>query len=436
MSDPEKQVVSAVENTTDTQKLKEGNNTPFKIQTYAEKVKDGPIWLHIRNTIDPKWEIWKIAWNKIDKILEWEESSEKSPEKVKARADILKVMDSRIEETLPEWQDIDSIAKILKKPDWTKFETEKKAKEFLREQFLSWEIKSLDIKNTDNWTTKYENILKNNKKLADLNTEKNPEFAKELIWVYWIDEIEWYEWLIKSAWKRWKKLPTNLEEFDAFINEQWEYIVSQNNSDKKDIGKDIENYNKIIKANPDNEKARWILAFLEKLFNKDWDFNTFYNWNLWKLPEWLDKMSPSIKKVLEVWMSQIWVNERDGSADKYLQEIWHKWRKSAWNENAWCAAFVNWTLKKSWMDYNSSLASQSFINWSWKWHVWFKIWNQLLWWNQSDMVSLKPLNLDKVEWWVMPDNRWEIHRRWESTFNQNKIPDWAILVFSSSKNTR
>jgi hypothetical protein len=91
---------------------------------------------------------------------------------------------------------------------------------------------------------------------------------------------------------------------------------------------------------------------------------------------------------------------------------------------------------KSWMDYNSSLASQSFIKWAWKWHVWFKVWNQLLWWNQSDMVSLKPLNLDKVQWWVMPDNRWEIHRKWDSDFDKKNIPDWAILVFTSSKNTR
>ena len=123
-------------------------------------------------------------------------------------------MDSRIEKALPEWQNIDSIAKIIKKPDWTKFETEEKAKEFLREQFLKWEIKSLDIKNEKDWTTKYEKFLEKNSELNKLNTEKNPEFVKELIWIYWDEEIEGYSKILSE-----KNVKT-LEEADKVIVEE------------------------------------------------------------------------------------------------------------------------------------------------------------------------------------------------------------------------
>ena len=406
-----------IENNQDIQKKVDN---PFSQENIARKIAKEPLSVQRMASKEMPKDLKAYAKERAESLFDWKETNEKTPGKIRNE--------------IVDW--------ILKEKLWEKYEKYIKTwytKEVLREKYLESNKKILVAKDKD-WkeikSEKYIQILEKNKNFAKLNTDDNPNFTKELLIVYWEKEIEWYEWLIETVWKRWEKLPTTLEEFDSFIDEKAENFVSYGNTSKKEIWVDIENYKKIIEANPNNEKAKWILGFLEKLFNMDWNFNNFYNWNLWKLPEWLEEIPPSIRKVLEVAMSQVWVNEMDGSADKYLQEIWHTWRRSAWDKNAWCAAFVNWTLMKSWMDYNSSLASQSFINWAWKWHVWFKVWNQLLWWNQSDMVSLKPLNLGKVKWWVMPDNRWEIHRRGDNWFDQNKIPDWAILVFSSSKSTR
>jgi len=110
-------------------------------------------------------------------------------------SDILKNLDVKIIKTLPEGQSIDKIAKILKKPDWTNFSNIAEAKDFLREQFLKWEIKDLDkplidtswnILRDKNWDkiTVFSKILEKNSILWDIERE-NSSLAKDIISLYW-----------------------------------------------------------------------------------------------------------------------------------------------------------------------------------------------------------------------------------------------------------
>jgi len=145
-------------------------------------------------------------------------------------------------------------------------------------------------------------------------------------------------------------------------------------------------------------------------------------------PEWTPEQ---LKKTINAAIGQLWIHENSWKADKFFKETWFPNLKA--NSTPWCAAFVNWALKEWGLQWTWSNLAKSFIKWAWKWHVWFNVWGQLLWWNQSNRVSLKPLNYWKVEWWVLPTKMNEVHRKWP--FNKDSIPEWAIVVFGRWRNT-
>ncbi len=182
---------------------------------------------------------------------------------------------------------------------------------------------------------------------------------------------------------------------------------------------------------------------LETFIKNTWIWEISY-WNDWyptytggsapdmsklEYPEWTPEQT---KEMLSKAMWELWTHENSWKADKYF-DFNEKFKNLNARSTPWCAAFVNWALKEWWLPTNWSLAAKSFIQWSWKWHVWFKVWEQLLWWNQSNRVSLKPLNVNNVEWWVMPHKMNEIHGKWSKDFKN--IPNWAIVVFGRGKNT-
>ena len=133
-------------------------------------------------------------------------------------------------------------------------------------------------------------------------------------------------------------------------------------------------------------------------------------------------------------MWQLWVHENSGKADKFFHETGFKWLNA--RSTPWCAAFINWSLKQWGLQWTNSNMAKSFINWAWSGHVWFNVWGQLLWWNQSNRVSLKPLDINKVEWYVMPHEMNKKYMKWDNDFAPGgKIPEWAIVVFGRWKNT-
>lgn len=156
--------------------------------------------------------------------------------------------------------------------------------------------------------------------------------------------------------------------------------------------------------------------------NNDWTIKFLWDWSL---PEWLEK-DPSLEKLIKIATSQLWVNERNWWADKYL------WWLDSW-DIPWCAWFVNWVLEQSWYPsiiWGRKFSSRAFLWEEWFWHVWIKLWNKILWWNQWDEVSAVSIS-KPIIWWVMPENVWNMEKtnRWW-IFNLKEIPDWAIIVFN------
>jgi len=177
---------------------------------------------------------------------------------------------------------------------------------------------------------------------------------------------------------------------------------------------------------------------LKEFLDKYWDWIDYtvdsnwkvsFNWD-WGIPEWLD-VEPSLEKVIAILKSQLGVHESTWAADKYFNETWYNLSAA---QVPWCAAFVNWVVKEAWYQWTWSNLAKSFIGWTWYWHVWFKLGNKILWWNQWNCVSINNIN-KPIVWWVMPENIWnesETHKNWPYT--PNDVPDWAIIVYD--RNTR
>lgn len=168
----------------------------------------------------------------------------------------------------------------------------------------------------------------------------------------------------------------------------------------------------------------------------------------YKVAKWWEKLSvswidlkkynsnPAVKRLLEKWIGEDWVTERDRGADKYVP----KWNNS---QNRYrCADFVNWLLQNSWLGNvaTGSWVAQSFIwlNDTWS-HVWIKVTSNwrvwILWWNQSNEVSLKPYNWP-ILWYreIYPDWTFKVIRK--SGLTYDKVPDGAIIVIDSRGDKR
>lgn len=173
---------------------------------------------------------------------------------------------------------------------------------------------------------------------------------------------------------------------------------------------------------------------------KRWNLDRAGRWQAlklekWQLPPWvsLESIPEHLRPFVTTALKEIWTNEHtrwSEWADKYLS-----WQNSA--KIPWCAGFVNWCLKNSWFDNCATwkLTAKSFINWSWFWHVWVKLWNNILWWNQWNKVSVMPIN-KPIAWYAIPTQKWlEMHNFNDPKENKvsiNEIPNGAIIVFDRS----
>lgn len=175
-----------------------------------------------------------------------------------------------------------------------------------------------------------------------------------------------------------------------------------------------------------------IFEWLIDTLNNKWLLDNFNRWtwtaenvsiNAEWLPEWTE-VSADMQEVVKVASAQIGIHENTWQANKFLN--WRNARKIPW-----CAWFVNWCLQQTGHSWTWSDLAKSFINWSWFGHVWFKIWDKILWWNQSNKVSLMPIN-KPIVWRSLPKKGWgfEIHK---PAWDVSKIPEGAIIVFDRWK---
>jgi len=424
----------------------------------------------------------KEAWKKLADILHWKEKGKESSEKVSEKfqnletRDLLKMEVSDRLNTILKWDKIER--KDLK--EWKEiefnFSVDWKKNENLYLNTSAGQVLPVEIWTVNVWWVEYqrhwyeweffnekwERLLIDDWTKLTFWKSRNWEEIRKIAWK--INED--YKKLTNELWIDSKKLKDWDKEKLDIIKEGLKKWLDNNNI-KLILDWKFEDINKIEPLNKRKEvlktlldlKDEWLLDWdiswekidkksLETFAEKYWiSTESIWMWGWWyaeytsqtppnlnlseSTPEWL-------KKALNAAMWQLWVHENSWKADKFLHDIWHS------NLNArttpWCAAFVNWSLKQWGIEQNWSLSAKSFINEWWKWHVWFKVWDQLLWWNQSNRVSLKPLHLNKIKWYYLPYwENWEkgkqIIKRWEKGFDQNKIPDWAIVVFDRWKNT-
>ena len=307
-------------------------------------------------------------------------------------------------------------------------------KEELRENYLKDNEKKLNevVANVydKEWNKieikQYDKILEENKWLASLNTEKNPNFTKELLKTYWVDWLKQYDEYLKS----WIKLPENLKEFNEFkekIDKQKieEHIIW----DKKaawDIEMDIpkefidKEYKKLLK------EPNWIKNLYDKTPSTKNQFeagNT--ESDIWALVDVIGKLPDGkAKGILSTALRWAQKSEALGKGkiegnpelDEFL------WVDSV--STPWCKAFTNAVLSENWVahtawNYSRSALSQSNKidqnNWKEfqpgdlviverKWsasdwapggHIWIFVWMSakwhpiIVWWNQSDSITVK-----------------------------------------------
>lgn len=284
----------------------------------------------------------------------------------------------------------------LKIYTWTSIEVKKVINE---KEISVLENKSIEKYNTfikenpNYWTEEYSDIIK-------------VSFNK---WLNW-DEIEFIlGWDFSKLWE----LDTNKAE---------KIIVSLRFLDNSKLLDDYSNAWEILSRIED------LKDFIDKYWywikyevNNDWTIKFLWDWTL---PEWLEKES-SLKKLIQIATSQLWVREWNWWADKYLGGLDS-------DKIPWCAWYVNWVLKQSWypsISWWREFSSKALIWEEWYGHVWFKMWDKIVWWNQWDKVSVIKIN-KPIVWWVMPENVWNMEKtnKWR-TFNPKEIPDWAVIVF-------
>lgn len=324
----------------------------------------------------------------------------------------------------------DNLVKWAKKiTDDPKFENDDEDKKEI------WNVKNTLLRIQTEYKNYWEELQKldspNDKEFKNLDNDKNNKIKDFLKKNSRYDSPEYSE-VIRQSFKQW----LNPEETKIILDSSYEKIWSFQESILRKfleiIGLLKENWNL------DFYDWEWNIDDVNQVMNvlnsnvsdkfKKWILKKFYSW---KLPEWIDLEPASLKKIVDIWLSQIWVNELDGWADKYFSEAWF-WKINS-KKVPWCAAFMNWVLKKSWFSWTNSLAAKSFINGSWYWHVWIKVWDKLLWGNQWNKVSLWKIPA-KIEWFAIPTKTWLKIIKWDIA--KNKIPDWAIIVTSRNPKTR
>lgn len=303
-------------------------------------------------------------------------------------------------------------------------------KEIYKRTGLEWEFfnnkwQRLLIKD---WTKIEIEKLRTKQELNKINLEIENKFNKYLSENPKYNNQE-YKNIIKESIERWL---TN-EEIEIILTSSYEKILglwieparrvlsvvkSLKNQWLLDYKEAKDNINE-IKEVIDALRKYWSRNLTYKLRNENNSWENKIDFNMSSI----DLEPSSLQKVIDIALSQIWITENSWAADKYFYEAGF-WRLKA-NNVPWCAAFINWVLKRSWFKWTWSLAAKSFINGSWYWHVAIKLWDKMIWWNQWNKVSLA--NIPKnIEWYAIPTENWLKIFKWN--IDTKNIPNWVIIV--------
>lgn len=131
----------------------------------------------------------------------------------------------------------------------------------------------------------------------------------------------------------------------------------------------------------------------------------------------IEKTETLAEKIIQIAKNEVWIVEWTKIADSY------GWFKS--KDISWCAAFVNWCLKQSWLKWSGNNLALSFIWLSWYWHTWIKNGDKMIsgnWWNK---VSLSSSMKQIASWYAIPTKDWLKKNSWKIAFKD--IPEWAIV---------
>lgn len=189
---------------------------------------------------------------------------------------------------------------------------------------------------------------------------------------------------------------------------------------KEQVGDEVNNLDLQIAKLPQGperevlEKRRGLIGtILDALEGKT---HQWWVWGMWFA--WVE--SNGSHNVVSTAKNHLWIHENSWKADKFLMWLAQDARKTPW-----CAGFVSYVCKEAWYDIIPTLSSKAFIWETGKWHVAFNIWWwKMLWWNQSNEVSIQSIN-KPVKWWIMPED----YASWKSAQKSWDAPVWAIIVF-------
>ncbi len=324
-----------------TSKVEWTENPTTKIQDWAKKISRtegwGKVWKEIKVKIWTK-EVEKSE-NNLNNILRNKKWNEKVSEKNWSN-EVLKNLDSKIEKTLPDGQDMDKLAKVVRNKKWEKFDNLEDAKTFLREQFLKWEIKNLNelVANTydKEWNkkeiSKYDSIIAENPELEKvLSWLENEKLAKEVLSIYWKKELEGYSNLLDNI--KWEALPKNIEDFNELLTEEaikrveeaWKGKIDKdwNSVDKWMTDKEYKKYVKDMISDP---KTSW--AMISQMSKKQWISETqAKNVKSQPLPSNFESLSWE-QKTLALIKHFEWFSPK--SYWDYKQWSYWYWSKSPW----------------------------------------------------------------------------------------------------------
>jgi hypothetical protein len=137
---------------------------------------------------------------------------------------------------------------------------------------------------------------------------------------------------------------------------------------------------------------------------------------------------PVCDQLYKVALTQVWISEKKGGADKYG---WFNARKIPW-----CAAFINWTLAQAWLPWTGSNMAMSFIWLSGRWHAGIITpEGKMVSGNYGNKVSETPPMKSMVAGYAIPTAEWL--QKFPGRIPVSQVPPGAIAVFSrNSKDTR
>lgn len=138
-----------------------------------------------------------------------------------------------------------------------------------------------------------------------------------------------------------------------------------------------------------------------------------------------------LSRFVEISKWELGISEKTGEADKYFRE--QGMRNSA-KSTPWCAAFINWCLKKTWLPGTNSNIAKSFVNLVGTGHAGIKTESgRMINGNWGNKVAMSGLPKFIVGYAIPTENGLIVK---QGNFSDKDIPIGAIVVTGRNTRTR